>query len=159
MPCLLSRLLAATSLRSCARLRLRGFPPKASLYYGAFGVPCNTTATHPAAPLGSRRRSAPPLSFATRNLQKWQEVNEDELCDEIFTSNFQSPFRRGALKVAFKQKLVPRITRPTLGQNSSARPTQSPPGGAASPLPDSPPYGQRGRCPSRGAKSCAKHSK
>ena len=53
MPCLLSRLLAATSLRSCARLRLRGFPPKASLYYGAFGVPCNTTATHPAAPLGS----------------------------------------------------------------------------------------------------------
>ena len=70
------------------------------------GIPCNTTATHPAAPLGSRRRSAPPLSFATRNLQKWQEVNEDELCDENFTSNFQSPFRRGALKAAFKQKLV-----------------------------------------------------
>ena len=30
------------------------------------------------------------------------------------------------------------------------------PGGAASPLPDSPPHGQRGRCPSRVAKSCAK---
>ena len=30
------------------------------------------------------------------------------------------------------------------------------PGGAASPLPDSPPNGQRGRCPSREAKSCAK---
>ena len=29
-------------------------------------------------------------------------------------------------------------------------------GGVASPLPDSPPYGQRGRCPSRVAKSCAK---
>jgi len=29
-------------------------------------------------------------------------------------------------------------------------------GGAASPLPDSPPHGQRGRCPSREAKSCAK---
>ena len=85
-----SRRLAATSLCSCARLRLRGSPPKASLYYGAFGFPCNTTATHPAAPLGSRRRCAPPLSFATRNLQKWQEVNEDELCDEIFTSNFSS---------------------------------------------------------------------
>jgi hypothetical protein len=27
------------------------------------------------------------------------------------------------------------------------------PGGAASPLPDSPPHGQRGRCPSRVAKS------
>ena len=75
------------------------------------GIPCNTTATHPAAPLGSRRRSAPPLSFATRNLQKWQEVNEDELRDENFTSNFQSPFRRGALKVGFKQKLVARVTR------------------------------------------------
>ena len=73
------------------------------------GFPCNTAATHPAAPLGSRRRSAPPLSFATRNLQKWQEVNEDELCDENFTSNFQSPFRCGALKAAFKQKLVARV--------------------------------------------------
>ena len=30
------------------------------------------------------------------------------------------------------------------------------PGGAASPLPDSPLHGQRGRCPSREAKSCAK---
>jgi len=36
---------------------------------------------------------------------------------------------------------------------------QSPPGGAASPLPDSPLHGQRGRCPSRAAKSCAKLSK
>ena len=43
MPCLLSRLLAATSLRSCARLRLRGFPPKTSFYYGAFGVPRDTS--------------------------------------------------------------------------------------------------------------------
>ena len=33
---------------------------------------------------------------------------------------------------------------------------QSPPGGAASSLPDSSPYGQRGRCPSRVAKFCAK---
>ena len=33
-----------------------------------------------------------------------------ELRDEEFASNFQSPFRCGALKVAFKQKLVPRVT-------------------------------------------------
>ena len=33
---------------------------------------------------------------------------------------------------------------------------QSPLGGAASPLPDSPPHGQRGRCPSRVVESCAK---
>ena len=37
-----SRLLAATSLRSCARLRLRGFPSKQS-FFGAFGVPRNTS--------------------------------------------------------------------------------------------------------------------
>ena len=36
---------------------------------------------------------------------------------------------------------------------------QNPPGGAASPLPDSSPHGQRGRCPSHVAKSCAKLSK
>jgi len=45
-------------------------------------------------------------------------------------------------------------TRPT--SPSASREAQRPPGGAASPLPDSPPYGQRGRCPSRVAKSCAK---
>ena len=93
---------ASRAIRRLMRTECRAFTS---------GFPCNTTATHPAAPLGSRRRSAPPLSFATRNLQKWQEVNEDELRDENFTSNFQSPFRRGALKVGFKQKLVPRVTR------------------------------------------------
>ena len=36
---------------------------------------------------------------------------------------------------------------------------QNPPGGAASPLPDSSPHGQRGSCPSHVAKSCAKLSK
>ena len=77
------------------------------------GFPCNTTATHPAAPLGSRRRSAPPLNFATRNLQKWQEVNEDELCDEEFARDFHVAFKRGAPKAAFKQKLVARVTRVT----------------------------------------------
>ena len=88
--------------RRLMRTESRAFTP---------GVPCNTTAAHHAAPLGSRRRSAPPLNFATRNLQKWQEVNEDELRDEIFTSNFQPPFSRGAFKVGFKQKLVTRVTR------------------------------------------------
>ena len=47
-----------------------------------------------------------------------------------------------------------RPTRPTL--LSAKREAQRPLGGAASPLPDSPPYGQRGRCPSHEAKSRAK---
>ena len=63
--CAASRLLAATSLRSCARLRLHGFPPKTSFYYGAFCVPCNTFTVHPAAPLGSRAAKRRPVSFAT----------------------------------------------------------------------------------------------
>ena len=103
------------------------------------GFPCNTTATHPAAPLGSRRRSAPPLSFATRNLQKWQELNEDELRDEEFAKNFHVAFRRGALKAAFKQKLVPRVTRvahvPRRRKIQARSPAQSSPGGAARTLP------------------------
>ena len=37
-----ARLLASTSLCSCARLRLRGFPSKQS-FFGAFGVPRNTS--------------------------------------------------------------------------------------------------------------------
>ena len=44
-----------------------------------------------------------------------------ELRDEEFASNFQSPFRCGALKVAFKQKLVPRVARHTPQENSSAK--------------------------------------
>ena len=71
---------------------------------------------------------------------------------ELRAGNLQGNFRCGALKVGFKQKLVPRVTRVahvTRRSKIQARsPVQSPPGGAASPLPDSPPYGQRGRCPS-----------
>ena len=42
----------------------------------------------------------------TRGTIDFQARDNFELCDENFTSNFQSPFRRGALKAAFKQKLV-----------------------------------------------------
>ena len=49
-----------------------------------------------------------------------------------------------------------RSTKPRTALQPASREAQSPPGGAASPLPDSPPHGQRGRCPSRVAKSCAK---
>ena len=50
-----------------------------------------------------------------------------------------------------------RLTRPTRPTSLSAkREAQRPLGGAASPLPDSTPHGQRGRCPSCEAKSCAK---
>ena len=89
-PSLQSALVRRTCQRSVGSRLLRNRRPYAAKCRAFFpGIPCNTTATHPAAPLGSGRRSAPPLSFATRNLQKWQEVNEDELCDEEFTSNFQ----------------------------------------------------------------------
>ena len=47
-----------------------------------------------------------------------------------------------------------RLTRPT--SPSASREAQRPLGGAASPLPHSPPHGQRGRCPSRVVKFCAK---
>ena len=51
-----SRLLASTSLRSCARLlrNLRGYPPKRS-FFGAFRVPRNSIPA--AAPSGGWRRS------------------------------------------------------------------------------------------------------
>ena len=84
-PSLQSALVRRICQRSVGSRLLRNRRPYAAKCRAFFpGVPCNTTATHPAAPLGSRRYSAPPLNFATRNLQKWQEVNEDELCDEEF---------------------------------------------------------------------------
>ena len=47
----------------------------------------------------------------TRVTFDFQEEDSLELRAENFTSNFQSSFRRGALKAAFKQKLVARVTR------------------------------------------------
>ena len=71
-----------------------------------------------------------------------------ELRDKEFARKFQVQ----SAKVAFKQKLVPRVTRvahvPRRRKIQARSPVQGSPGGAASPLPDSPPYGQRGRCPS-----------
>ena len=83
---------ASRAIRRLMRTECRAFTS---------GFPCNTTATHPAAPLGSRS-GASRWEFSVGR----QEGEGEELRDEIFTSNFQSPFRCGALKVAFKQKLV-----------------------------------------------------
>ena len=47
----------------------------------------------------------------TRETFDFQEEDSLELRAENFTSNFKVSFRRGALKVAFKQKLVPLVTR------------------------------------------------
>jgi len=47
----------------------------------------------------------------TRGTFDFQEGDNFELRAENFTSNFQSSLRCGALKAAFKQKLVTRVTR------------------------------------------------
>jgi len=72
----------------------------------------------------------------TRETFDFQEEDSLELRAENFTSNFQSSFRRGALKVAFKQKLVPRVTRvahvPRRSKIQARSSAQSAPGGAKS---------------------------
>jgi hypothetical protein len=47
----------------------------------------------------------------TRGTIDFQARDNLELRDEEFARNFHVAFKRGAPKVAFKQKLVPRVTR------------------------------------------------
>jgi len=62
----------------------------------------------------------------TRGTFDFQARDNFELRAGNFTSNFQSSFRRGALKVAFKQKLVPRVTRVAHGPRWSKIQVRSP---------------------------------
>ena len=80
---------ASRAIRRLMRTECRAVTP---------GFPCNTTATHPAAPLGSRS-GASRWEFSVGR----QEGEGEELRDEEFARNFHVAFKSGALKVAFKE--------------------------------------------------------